>query len=145
MHENMQQFTEKFRVDELKVFENDTWIWSVRPLQCTLGAGILSTKKYTEQFSAVPTDGGADLVRIARVIERTLQRAFGYEKVNYLMLMMIDLNVHYHVLPRYSGEITFAGVAWVDQGWPALPVLKGGETSDPVLVAIRDELRKNLA
>lgn len=145
MHENMRQFTEKFRVDELKVFENDNWIWSVRPLQCTLGAGILCTKQYTEWFSDVSTDGGADLVRIARIIERTLQRAFGYEKINYLMLMMIDRNVHYHVLPRYSREITFAGVSWVDQGWPALPVLKGDETSNLVLEAIRDELRKNLA
>ena len=27
-----------------------------------------------------------------------------YERINYLMLMMVDPHVHFHVIPRYSGE-----------------------------------------
>ena len=46
-----------------------------------------------------------------------------YEKINYLMLMMVDRDVHFHVIPRYAGERTHAGVSFPDAGWPAMPNL----------------------
>ena len=39
------------------------------------------------------------------------------------MLMMVDRQVHFHVLPRYEGERTLAGVTVRDAGWPAVPQL----------------------
>ena len=35
----LDEFQEKFRVDELKVLEIGAWSWSVRPTQPTLGSG----------------------------------------------------------------------------------------------------------
>jgi diadenosine tetraphosphate (Ap4A) HIT family hydrolase len=36
---------------------------------------------------------------------------------------MVDPHVHFHVLPRYSLQRTFAGVTFTDPGWPRLPDL----------------------
>ena len=52
-----------------------------------------------------------------------LRRAVDYEKINYLMLMMVDRDVHFHVIPRYAGERVHNGQAFRDAGWPAQPDL----------------------
>ena len=53
-----------------------------------------------------------------------LQRAqVDYEKINYLMLMMVDPNVHFHVIPRYEGGREWQGREFVDVGWPKVPDL----------------------
>jgi diadenosine tetraphosphate (Ap4A) HIT family hydrolase len=39
-------------------------------------------------------------------------------KINYLMLMMVDPHVHFHVLPRYEGDRSHGGIEVVDAGWP---------------------------
>jgi diadenosine tetraphosphate (Ap4A) HIT family hydrolase len=75
-------------------------------------------------------------------IERVLHAAFSYDKINYLMLMMNDPHVHFHVMPRYASERTFAGRSWKDAGWPALPVLGGDAAGDDELTTIREELRR---
>ena len=142
MHESLRQFREKFRVDELTIAQSDHWIWSLRPGQCTLGAGILSLKSYTAHFSYVGLAAGADLAGIVKVIESTAHNVFAYDKINYLMLMMVDPHVHFHVLPRYGRSIDFADMTWKDAGWPKTPVLDGGAVDDAVLIQIRDALKQ---
>ena len=39
MRENSIEFQEKFRVKELKIWENALWIWLPRSVHCTIGAG----------------------------------------------------------------------------------------------------------
>ena len=41
---------------------------------------------------------------ITAEIEATLSAEVAYERINYLMLMMVDPNVHFHVFPRYEGS-----------------------------------------
>jgi len=43
------------------------------------------------------------------------------EKFNYLALMMVDKNVHFHVIPRYSTKINHNNKIFVDSGWLKLP------------------------
>jgi diadenosine tetraphosphate (Ap4A) HIT family hydrolase len=57
-----------------------------------------------------------------------LKRVVNYQKINYLMLMMVDPDVHFHVLPRYEGVRTHEGVDFADAGWPGPPAL--GEAVD---------------
>ena len=38
---SISEFKNKFRVEDLKIFESKHWAWSLRPHQATLGAGIL--------------------------------------------------------------------------------------------------------
>ena len=75
-------------------------------------------------------------------IETTLGRLVAYERINYLMLMMVDPDVHFHVIPRHGGVRRLGGVELADAGWPGPPDLKGGIDVDATLrAALLDELR----
>ena len=39
------------------------------------------------------------------------------------MLMMVDPNVHFHVIPRYSELAQWNGIEFPDAGWPGPPQL----------------------
>jgi diadenosine tetraphosphate (Ap4A) HIT family hydrolase len=60
---------------------------------------------------------------VTGAIEAALAEAVRYSKINYLMLMMVDPHVHFHVIPRYEGERQAAGLSIADSGWPKMPVL----------------------
>ena len=123
-------FRAKFRVDELLVTRNEAWSWSVRPGQVTLGSGIVSLNRHAARFSAVTAAEMAALAEIVVSLENALRSAFDYRVINYLMLMMVDHQVHFHVIPRYDGGRHFAGLDWVDRGWPAPPLLADAQHAD---------------
>lgn len=139
----LDEFREKFRVEELKVLENRSWTWSVRPGQPTLGAGILSLNRYAPKLSDVTGEEMQDLAELVGILEGAIGTAFHHDIMNYLMLMMVDHHVHYHVVPRYETTQEFAGREWVDNGWPALPVLGDSQHADEpeLLRAIREKLK----
>lgn len=98
--------------------------WSVqaRPRQATLGAMILLAHGEARAFGDLEAGAHAELAQITRDIE-TVVRRFGNQKINYLMLMMVDPHVHFHVLPRYAAAVEFDGIAFTDPGWPGQPDL----------------------
>lgn len=106
-----------------KVAETDHWLVLVRPKQPTFGSLVLVCKDAVQAFSDVSPAAFADLQVAVAGIERLLKSQVAYEKINYLMLMMVDKDVHFHVLPRYAGARMDEGVAFPDAGWPAAPVL----------------------
>ena len=132
MSDNFKNFNSKFNVDELLIVQTEYWRWSLRPIQCTFGAGILSLRR------------PADLIKITKIIESTLRSAYGMDKMNYIMLMMVDIHIHYHVVPRYAREIEFAGQIFKDQGWPKPPVLDAEAVDKDNLLTIRDFLKSHV-
>lgn len=100
--------------------------WSVllRPAQVTLGALVLAAKSDALSLAALEPAAFAELADVVRDIEATFRRFPPAEKINYLMLMMVDPHVHFHVLPRYGGARRFEGVDFEDRGWPGPPDLK---------------------
>jgi len=144
MTENFKNFNEKFKLDDLLIVQTDYWRWSLRPLQCTLGAGVLSLKRPAETMSELTVEEGADLIAITKIIESTLKKAFGMDKMNYIMLMMVDLHIHYHVIPRYSKDMTFADMTFKDVGWPKPPVLDADALDMDVLAKIKENLKSFL-
>ena len=105
------------------VAEYEHWAVLLRPAQPTLGSLVLAAKSDRTAFHELPTAAFAELGMVATGIERALKQAVDYAKINYLMLMMGDPHVHFHVLPRYEGERSGAGVTIADSGWPKMPVL----------------------
>ena len=105
-----------------------------------MGAGILSLNRYAASFSDVSGAEMAELAVLVAQLERALKCVFDYDVINYLMLMMVDKQVHFHVIPRYQGVRQFAGLEWVDSGWPAVPALSVSQHSgeEGVLSAIRE-------
>lgn len=141
----LDDFNNKFNVNNLKIHETEHWIWSLRPVQVTLGAGVLSLKRECPVFSELNQAEFSDLGNIIKIIEKTLKNTFDYDIMNYLMLMMVDKQVHYHMIPRYERTIDFCGLSWEDSGWPGVPNLAGEETEHKVLNEIQDIIKETLA
>lgn len=140
MSDALTEFRAKFRVDELCIARVDHWTWSVRPVQSTLGASILSLNQECLRWSDTSPAATAELHKVIGMIESKLTAAFHYDRINYLMLMMVDPQVHFHILPRYSSSREFLGVNWVDGSWPKPPDVLGQIASDPTLQSIRHVL-----
>jgi diadenosine tetraphosphate (Ap4A) HIT family hydrolase len=99
------------------------WVVLVRPAQPTWGSLVLACTEDAAAFSDISTEAFAALPQAIKEIERALKVAFNYDKINYLMLMMMDPNVHYHVIPRYAAARSFNGAENADSGWPGPPAL----------------------
>ena len=112
-----------FGYPETKVAETRCWLVLTRPKQPTLGSLVLICKEKAEAFSDLSPEAFADLGVAVAGIETMLRKIVAYEKINYLMLMMVDRDVHFHVIPRYAGERTYDGASFPDAGWPAAPNL----------------------
>ncbi len=142
--EEFNQFIEKFKVNELMIKKTKFWSISLRPFQPTLGCLVLSLNRPCKSFSDITENEGADLSSATKIIENTLTSAFSFDKINYLMLMMIDEHVHFHVIPRYSNTKEFNGENWVDNNWPKPPEIMGlkidSNTSDEMMKTLKNLL-----
>jgi diadenosine tetraphosphate (Ap4A) HIT family hydrolase len=105
----------------LKEFEH--WIILLRPAQVTLGSLVLAARSEATAYSELPLEAFAEQADAVAAIERALRRLVQYERINYLMLMMVDPNVHFHVIPRYSEGRRWVGIEFPDAGWPGPPRL----------------------
>ena len=99
--------------------------WSVllRPQQITLGSLILGAHSEAIAFGELSDEIMTELPIVIKNIEQTLSCCFNYDKLNYLMLMMVDPHVHFHVLPRYSSLREFGTLTAEDFAWPGPPDL----------------------
>lgn len=99
------------------------WVVLLRPEQVTLGALVMACKGEVERVSDVGADAFAELATVTSDIETTLAKLFHYDKINYVLYMMVDKHVHWHVVPRYAKDQSACGVTFHDSGWPKLPVM----------------------
>ena len=120
----------KFGFPETLVREYRHWVVLVRPAQVTLGSLVLCAQSEATSFGALEPEAFAELAEVIPAIERALRRFCDYERINYLMLMMVDPNVHFHILPRYQGDRSFDSHAFPDAGWPGPPDLKSAVALD---------------
>jgi diadenosine tetraphosphate (Ap4A) HIT family hydrolase len=104
------------------------WSVQIRPQQATLGAIILLAHGPALAFGDLPDGAHTELARITHDIETAVRR-FGNQKINYLMLMMVDPHVHFHVVPRYAASVVFDDITFTDSGWPGLPDLACAPTA----------------
>jgi diadenosine tetraphosphate (Ap4A) HIT family hydrolase len=128
----------RFGYPETLIREYEHWLVLLREPQATLGSLVLCAKSAAIEFSALSMEAHVEMGTVVGEIEHALKAAFAYEKINYLMLMMVDPNVHFHVIPRYSEPQSACGLTIPDPGWPALPQL--GEAQD-ISPSERDALR----
>jgi diadenosine tetraphosphate (Ap4A) HIT family hydrolase len=84
---------------------------------------VLVCKDEAHAFSQISPAAFADLSTAVASLEAMLSAFVRYQKINYLMLMMVDPDVHFHVIPRYEGAREHAGMSFPDAGWPAQPNL----------------------
>lgn len=113
----------KFGYPTTLISEIEHWVILLRPAQVTLGSLILAAKSDATAYSALPREAFAEQTDAVGAIERALGDFVRYERINYLMLMMVDPNVHFHVIPRYSAPRGWNSVDFPDAGWPGPPQL----------------------
>ena len=114
---------QKFGYPHTLVAETAHWLVLLRPQQPTFGSLVLVCKEDAQAFSDLTAAAFADLQIAVAGIERLLRGAVAHQKINYLMLMMVDKDVHFHVLPRYEGSREHHGKSFPDAGWPGQPQL----------------------
>ena len=134
----------KFGYPSSLVRQYEHWVVLLRPAQVTLGSLVLAAKSDATAFGTLPPGAHAELAIITPEIEAMLSDAIGYERINYLMLMMVDPHVHFHIFPRYPGTRSFESVTIDDSGWPGPPDLKSGqEIAGPIFERLRLQLSEN--
>ncbi|MEX2649380.1 MAG: HIT family protein [Alphaproteobacteria bacterium] len=133
----------KFGYPGTLVAETARWVALVRPQQVTLGSLVLVSTEPARAFGGLSAQAFVELGAMVGAAEATLHGLFAYDKINYMMLMMVDPDVHFHVFPRYAAERTFAGTTFRDPFWPRPPdPTKPLELADTVVPALAKALRR---
>jgi len=132
----------KFGFPETLIASYTHWLVLARPQQPVLGAVVLLCRDEARSFSQIGTDAFTELAHVTADLEAALQTAFRPDKLNYLMLMMVDPDVHFHVLPRYQSARHFAGRDHVDAFWPRpVDLTQPVQADDALVAAVRGQLQ----
>lgn len=139
--DNLHDTLLKFGAPETCVREYANWQVLLRPAQVTLGALVLIAREPVTAFSQLGEAGFTELAGITRDIDVVLSHLFQYDKLNYLMLMMVDPHVHFHVIPRYAEKRHYRGLEFADSAWPGPPDLtQNNQVDDEVFGLLKDDL-----
>lgn len=113
----------KFGYPESLIRTYHHWHVLLRPAQPTLGSLVLICKENATKYSEISSSAMLEKHQVIADIESVLSKRFGYSKINYLMLMMVDPAVHFHVIPRYEHPVDFCDKSFADMAWPSAPDL----------------------
>jgi diadenosine tetraphosphate (Ap4A) HIT family hydrolase len=132
----------KFGYPGTLIHEYAHWVVLLRPAQLTLGSLVLAAKSDATDFGDLPTPAFAELKQVTADIQTALGAAVSHAKLNYLMLMMVDPHVHFHVFPRYEGSRKGGDMTIADPSWPGPPDLSKSQRLEPNdVAALRDWLK----
>ncbi len=120
----------KFGAPQTTICQYQYWSVLLRPTQATLGSLVLAAHEPAQAFSELSPASFTELHQVTTHIESALGNAFQYDKLNYLMLMMVDSDVHFHVIPRYDKLKQFNTQEFIDSGWPKVPDLSQANKTD---------------
>lgn len=120
--------------------EYTDWVVLFRYRQVTIGSVIIMSKSDKSRLGDLTSEQWAGFAEISHDVEQWLSEAFGAEKFNYLALMMKDPEVHFHVIPRYSRPVEFAGKTYVDPDWPLATERQALSLTDDELDAIKNKI-----
>ena len=132
----------KFGYPDSLIREFEHWAVLLRPAQVTLGSLVLAAKGEVLAFGQVAPEAHAELGVVIKEIEATLLAEVSYERINYLMLMMVDPHVHFHVFPRYDGSRSLGDLTVEDVSWSVPPDITTGTRPSP---SQRERLRARLS
>ena len=119
--------------------EYEHWVVLFREKQVTLGSIIVMSKQLEKtSLGDVTPQAWQEYGTVCREVESWLKEAFGAEKFNYLALMMVDPEVHFHVIPRYSSPVEFAGITFRDPDWPGATKRVALDLDEKILKKIQD-------
>ena len=142
----MNATAEKFGYPKSCLAEWAHWAVLLRPAQVTLGSLVLVCREPARRFGEISREAAAELREVVAAVEAALGAALRFDKINYLMLMMVDPDVHFHVIQRYASARSYGGHDFADAGWPGPPdVTRGQPLPEGVQASLTEDLRARLA
>lgn len=138
------EYLSKFEIEKLLLKSQNSWLISLRTEQITLGSLVLTLNRKCEVLSQLSKQEGEELANCFNIIEEMYQKTFQPDKVNYLALMMVDHQVHFHVIPRYSTVVEFNEKKFEDHDWPGPPNLKGISLSENDVTSLLNIFKNNI-
>jgi diadenosine tetraphosphate (Ap4A) HIT family hydrolase len=117
------------------------WTVQLRPKQVTIGSLVLINKSDAEHLGELASEEWVEFAEVSEFAENLLGGSFPVEKFNYLALMMKDPNVHFHLIPRYSGDVEFAGQTFTDPDWPVATQMKAVELDNKTFSELLTKLK----
>tara|TARA_Y100000768_G_scaffold382483_1_gene362913 strand:- start:2178 stop:2606 length:429 start_codon:yes stop_codon:yes gene_type:complete len=135
----------KFNYKKNLIKEYSYWMLLIRENQITIGSLVLISKSEYTSMSNECQEAIAELFIIFKDIEDTLTKVFSMEKINYLVLMMVDKHNHFHVIPRYSKPVKFHNQIYKDLDWPKPPnLMRKVDISDNILNKIIIQIQEKI-
>jgi diadenosine tetraphosphate (Ap4A) HIT family hydrolase len=138
---------EVFDTQNNLIKEYTHWKTLVRNRNSTLGNCVVIMKRHVERFADATPEEMTEFQQVVNELENALKETFNYTKINWMMLMMKDKHVHFHVLPRYEKTIIFANQEWEDNAWPRMAAIFT-EKKDPIpqdiINQMRDAIKANI-
>lgn len=120
------------------------WVVMIRPVQVTLGCAVIAAKSQATGLGGLAPSEAAELPRVVRDFEQAIRGFAPASKFNYLALMMVDPNPHFHAIPRYAAAVRLGATVFTDAAFPKPPDL--GHRHDlggAELESLRSELARN--
>jgi diadenosine tetraphosphate (Ap4A) HIT family hydrolase len=132
----------KFNYPYTLLHEYQHWAVLLRPKQVTVGSLVLICKEAATRVPDLSAAAFAEMQVVTRDLEATLHQVFAFDKINYLCLMMVDPQVHFHVLPRYAHPRSLTGKDYSDPFWPGPPdVTKALDLTDEQFASLLELLK----
>jgi diadenosine tetraphosphate (Ap4A) HIT family hydrolase len=118
------------------------WVVMIRPGQVTLGCTVIAAKSSCTGLAELAHEEAAELPQVIGDFERAIRRTAPACKFNYLALMMVDPNPHFHAIPRYAKSVELQGAVFADAAFPNPPDLL---SAHPVTATQLEVIRSLLA
>lgn len=99
------------------------WVVLVRPGQATLGCAVIAARSEATSLGGLAPCEAAELPLVIRDFEQAVRGFAPASKFNYLALMMVDPNPHFHAIPRYAAAVRFGARVFADPAFPKPPDL----------------------
>ena len=142
--ERMNPTLARFEYPKALVQEYEHWVVLFRPIQVTPLSCVIAARAEVTSLGALDAAAGAELPRVIRDYEASVGHLLPAEKFNYLALMMVDPNPHFHAIPRYPRPIVVGTHPFTDTAYPKPPDITVGMHLDaPTLEAWRARLAQH--
>ncbi len=143
----MNKTIQKFDYPNSLIKEYDHWVLMLRPKQVTIGSCVIAAKcpDHVTSIGDLSPAAGAELITVIHDYEMAMKQVFVPiipVKFNYMALMLVDPNPHFHAFPRFDRMVVHENTEYLDAAFPKL--LNLAETFKMPLES-RQNLRDHIA